>query len=303
MQKILVIGSINMDYVIQVNEMPVAGETILCKDFECIPGGKGANQAYAVGRLGGRVSMLGAVGNDPQGAKLLGNLNSANVDTSRIKTVSRQSGTAFICVNKDGDNSIIVIQGANQAVDTEYIMENLDIIEQSDIVILQLEIPLNTVLFAAQTAKAMGKTVILDPAPAPKELPRQLYACVDYIKPNELELETLTGKGETPEAAAKLLIEKGVKNAVVSLGSKGSILVDSPGCCTPVAAVTMGPVVDTTAAGDSFTAAFALCLSQGKTPVSALEFAAKVSGIVVTRKGAQSSIPTAAELDALSLTV
>lgn len=300
MEKVLVIGSLNCDYVINVEKMPKVGETLLCDRFETVPGGKGANQAYALGRLGGNVSMLGAVGDDNAGAMLRRNLAAVGVDVSRLKC-SRQedTGTAFICVDSSGGNSIIVIQGANRTVDIQYIKDNDDMLKASDIVLLQMEIPMETVAYAAKRAKALGKKVILDPAPARADIPRELYACVDYIKPNEVELGTLVGDEraeERLEESAALLQEMGVRNVVVTLGQKGAFLRDENGRGRYYPAAAGTRAVDTTAAGDSFTAALAYGMSGGCGLHEAMELAICVSGIVVARKGAQTSIPSMDEV-------
>lgn len=305
MKKIVVVGSLNMDFVVNVQEMPLKGETVFSKDFSRIPGGKGSNQAFVLGKLGGNVTMLGAVGKDDTGLALLGNLEKSGVDVSRIKLCDREStGIAFITVNEAGQNSIIVNQGANKTVDIPYIDSNMDLLESCDIVLFQLEIPLETVIYTAKKAKAMGKTVILDPAPARANLPRELYECVDFIKPNEVEITTLLEDPQAQEhleAAASSLQGLGVKNVVVTLGGQGAFLQDSQGNATHFLADNSLTVVDTTAAGDSFTAAMAYGLSRGSTIPEAVELAIRVSNIVVTRKGAQSSIPTLEEVEQYSL--
>ncbi len=300
MKKVLVIGSLNCDYVINVQKMPKIGETLICDGFEMIPGGKGANQAYALGKLGGAVTMLGAVGDDGPGSMLRENLRGVGVDVSRLKSVKGEStGTAFITVDSSGGNSIIVVQGANSTVDVPYIKENDDILAASDIVLLQMEIPMETVVYSAKRAKELGRTVILDPAPARSDIPPELYKCVDYIKPNEVELGMLIGDSQAEshlEESASVLQARGVRNVVVTLGSKGAFLLDdSGGTCSLPANGTM-KAVDTTAAGDSFTAALAYGLAEGRGLHEALELAICVSGIVVTRKGAQTSIPDMEEV-------
>ena len=301
MKRAVVIGSINMDYVIDVQKMPVVGETLLCDNFEMIPGGKGANQAYALGKLGGTVTMLGAVGKDAAGQVLLQSLNSVGVDTTRMKqTDSAHTGTAFITVNADGDNSIIVVQGANKEVDTAYIDANIDVLKNCDLVLMQLEIPLETVIYAAQKAKELGKTVVLDPAPARSDIPEELFACVDYIKPNEVELGVLVEDAKAEDhlrASANKLQSFGVKNVVVTLGGKGAYLCDENGSETCFSADDSVNVVDTTAAGDSFTAALAYGLSTGSGIRDAIDMAIAVSNVVVTKKGAQTSIPNMAEVE------
>lgn len=301
MKKIAVVGSINIDYVIDVPRRPQVGETILGGRYDTVPGGKGANQAYAGGKLGGSVVMLGAVGEDKDGRALCENLRSVGVDVSRIKRVPEENtGTAFISLDKQGNNSIVVIPGANQAVDIPYIDANMDVLETCDIVLFQLEIPMETVVYAARKAKEMGKTVVLDPAPARNDIPQELYRCVDFIKPNEVELGLLVGDphaAEHVEEAARKLQSFGPKNVVVTLGGMGALLLDEDGKSSFWEADKELEVVDTTAAGDSFTAALALGLSHDAAAEEAMALAIGVSNLVVTRKGAQTSIPTMEEVD------
>lgn len=200
MKKILVIGSMNMDFVTDVPHMPAVGETILAQGLEFVPGGKGANQAFAMGRLGGSVAMLGAVGADTYGERLCENLARAGVDVSQVRRCQEAATSiAVIGVTPQGDNSIIVLPGANRTVDRAYLEEHRGLLEDCDILAMQLEIPLDTVLYAAKEAKALGKTVVLDPAPAVPDLPEELFPCLDLIKPNETELSILTGRPYRPE--------------------------------------------------------------------------------------------------------
>jgi ribokinase len=298
MGEILVVGSLNMDLVINVNEMPKSGETIIGKNFEFSPGGKGANQAYAAGKLGGNVCMIGAVGKDSYGEKLIQNLKSVGVNTEGIKIVDCNTGTAFITVNNVGENSIVVVPGANSMLTKKDIDKNIKLIEDCHIVVMQLEIPIEVVQYVAKLAKEKGKIVILDPAPAPKSLPEELLKDVDFIKPNETELQNLTSINtdsiENIVRAARKLIENGVGKVIVTLGSRGSMLITKE--TYKHFTVKKVKAVDSTAAGDSFTAAFALNLAKGQTYEKAIEFGNMVSGIVVTRKGAQTSIPTFKEV-------
>lgn len=302
MKKIVVIGSLNMDCVIETPHMPNAGETISGRSISLIPGGKGANQAYAVGILGGNVAMIGAVGDDGFGKTLKSNLDHVGVDTSSIPVIQGETtGQAFITVDDQGENAIIIIAGTNGLVKKELVQKYQKQIEDSDIVIMQLEIPLETVQYVKDLAVSLGKTVILDPAPAIGNLPEGFFEHVDYIKPNETELEILTGtKMETQEeltVGARRLLSQGVKNVIVSLGEKGCLLVsEKEETFFPAQKV---KALDTTAAGDSFTAAFALALSEGKSCHEAIRFGQKVSSVAVTRKGAQTSIPTREEVDGL----
>lgn len=297
MKKILVVGSLNADMVVKVPHMPAAGETILAGNMELVPGGKGANQAYAAGRLGARVTMFGAVGSDSYADIEKKSLASAGVDTSRLLVrEGKSTGLAWITVNAAGDNSIVVISGANATVTEQDIADNEDLLRGSDILLCQLEIPLKTVVYAAKRAKELGKTVILDPAPVPQEFPEELFSYIDIIKPNETEAAQLLGASVNGyEEASDKLREKGVKNVLITLGPKGAY-VNSETEGKLLMPVRQVPVVDTTAAGDSFTAALAVRLAAGSSLVQAVRYANEVAAIVVTRKGAQTSIPSADEV-------
>lgn len=296
---ILVIGSLNMDLAAEVDHIPVVGETILSSSFATVPGGKGANQACAAGRIAGGCAFIGAIGNDGYGKILQESLQNFRVDTRGLTVKSDEpSGMAVVMVNKEGNNSIVVIPGANSALTPEDIARHRDLIEESKILVMQLEIPLETVLYAAKLAKTMGKTVILDPAPVPEKFPEELYRYIDIIKPNETELERLTGhgiQGEDYILGASLLREKGVRNVLVTLGEKGAYF-DSETEGKGFIPAHSVKAVDTTAAGDAFTASVAAKLCEGASLREAAEFASKVSSIVVTRKGAQSSIPAWEEI-------
>lgn len=299
MKKILVVGSLNMDITLRLNRVPDAGETITAKSVTTSPGGKGANQAYAAGKLGGDVAMLGAVGKDAHGDELCRNLASVGVDVSGIRHIEGVStGTAIIFVEENGENRIALASGTNALVDINYIDEQIDKITACDIVILQLEIPIETVLYVARTAKRLGKTVIIDPAPATSNIPKELWTYADYIKPNLTELNMiLTGKtsGLLLEDAIKELRHLGVKQTWITLGSEGVLMVDETGEEHRIPAIPV-KAVDTTAAGDSFLAAAAVCLSQGKQPQEAIAYGNRVAAIAVTREGAQQSVPTKEEV-------
>ncbi len=300
--KILVIGSLNVDMVMEVDHFPAAGETIICADMVMVPGGKGANQACAAGKLGADVSMLGAVGNDSCAKLQFSSLNGAGVDTSHILVKKdKPTGTAFITVSRDGDNSIVVVSGANAALTPQDIDGSLELLDSCDMVLLQMEVPLETVCHAARLAKARGKTVILDPAPVPAHFPEELYGSVDVIKPNRTEAAMLTGTGcdstEGLRGAAKWLHSKGVREVLVTLGGDG-VYIDSASCGVSHIPSMKVKVRDTTAAGDTFTGALACGLAQGRNIREAAEFAGIVSSIAVTRKGAQTSMPTLEEVKA-----
>ena len=299
MKKILVIGSLNMDLVVKVDHNPVTGETIIGSSLDYIPGGKGANQAYTAGKLHSNVTMLGAVGDDANGQVLVNNLKNAGVDTSRILVKKNTpSGTALITVNKEGNNAITVVPGSNGKVTIEDIEDNIDLLEKSDIVVMQMEIPIETVVYVAKKAKEMGKIVFLDPAPVPKEFPYEILPYLDFIKPNETEAAMLTGIKDTLSSykeAAEKLRKQGVKNVAITLGKEG-VYLDSEECGkTKIDAIDV-KVVDTTAAGDSFTAAVAFAVSNGKDYKTAVDFANKVSNVTVTKAGAQTSVPTYEEV-------
>ncbi|WP_196592321.1 ribokinase [Pectinatus frisingensis] len=298
MKKILVVGSLNMDFSIEISKFPRNGETVLGKTMSLIPGGKGANQAYAAAKLGGNVSMIGAVGDDSFGEMLVSNLQLVNVDTSGIACIKGvPTGNAFVMIEPDGNNRIIVIQGANKCIDCTAIDKNIRLIDACDVVIVQLEIPIEVVAYVCKEAKRRNKIVVLDPAPAIKNFPLDIFKYVDVIKPNETELAILTGhETECRDdilAAGKVLIQRGAKVVVATLGGSGAVLIKKDmHQFFPAKKV---DAVDTTAAGDCFTAAFALAFN-GNNSEYAIKFAGRVSSIVVTRKGAQSSIPSSAEL-------
>ena len=286
-----------MDMVVKVPHMPAAGETILAGNMELVPGGKGANQAYAAGRLGARVTMFGAVGSDSYADIEKNSLATAGVDTSRLLVrEGKSTGLAWITVNAAGDNSIVVIPGANATVTEQDIADNEALLRDCDILLCQLEIPLKTVVYAAKRAKELGKTVILDPAPVPQEFPEELFSYIDIIKPNETEAAQLLGASINGyEEASDKLRAKGVKNVLITLGPKGAYI-NSETEGKHLMPVRQVPVVDTTAAGDSFTAALAVRLAAGSSLVQAVRYANEVAAIVVTRKGAQTSIPSADEV-------
>jgi len=289
-----------MDFVIEVDKMPLPGETILGKNFTLVPGGKGANQAYAIGKLGANVEMIGAVGEDEYGKILLENLNSVNVNTTGIiKINNANTGCAFIHVDRTGENSITAISGANKEISIDLIDSNIDKIDNADIIVMQLEIPIDVITYVAKIAKQKNKIVILDPAPARSDLPDELFKNIDIIKPNETEIQILTGIQTNTEDeiinAAKSLLKKGIKTIIVTLGENGSLLVTNDKI-EKFKAINV-KTVDTTAAGDSFTAALAKSLLEDKNIEEAIRFGHIVSSIAVTKKGAQTSIPDQIEIE------
>ncbi|HHW49090.1 MAG TPA: ribokinase [Clostridiaceae bacterium] len=299
LSRLLVVGSLNMDMVVSVPAIPKVGETLLGRNLQKHPGGKGANQAYAAASLGGNVSMIGAVGKDEHGVTLLDSLKSAGVDVSGVKQVDCNTGLAIIYVDNNSQNCIVVLQGANNYVDEEYIDELESYIKDTEWIILQMEIPQKTVEYVIRKGAELNKKILLNPAPAPESFPEELYKMIDIITPNEVELESLTGlPAKTREQiieVAKVLNKKGVKQVIVTCGDKGAILVNGENAVHfPAPEV---KAVDTTAAGDTFTAAVAVALSEGKTINEAIVFANCSASISVTRPGAQSSIPSRREVE------
>ncbi len=375
MRKICVIGSLNMDLVVKVDAMPKGGQTIIGSNFKEVPGGKGANQAVAMARLGGKVSMIGKVGNDGFGQTMINALKSDNVDTKYISLEDCATGVALITVDKNAENSIVVAPGANYEVDKTYIDENLEAIQNSDIVVTQLETPIETIngfgqtminalksdnvdtkyisladcatgvalitvdknaensivvapganyevdktdidenleaiqnsdivvtqletpietiKYALKKSKELNKYTILNPAPAVK-LEDELIANVDLLTPNETELEILSGVEIECEEdilkAAKVMIDKGVKELIVTLGSKGSLYINKERSMFKKSYKV--EAVDTTAAGDSYTGALTVAFSKGENIEEAMDFASKVGALSVMKEGAQSSLPT-----------
>lgn len=301
-KKILIIGSLNMDIVLGVDEMLKPGETVLGSSLNYFPGGKGANQACSAAKLGADVTMLGAVGKDNFGSELIESLANAGVNVGRIKRPPEcPTGTAVIYVDKNGQNSIVTIPGANSLCDVDYLRDNDDAFRECDYILLQMEIPYEAVTYAINRAHELSKVVVLNPAPAPDSLPDELFPRISYITPNETELSKLCGfecdEMDEVESGAKRLYEKGVKNVFTTLGKRGSLLLNGDGVLSfPIIDL---DVVDTTAAGDCFNAALVVALSNGGTIHDAGTFASAASSLAVTKRGAQSSLPSLAEVEAL----
>ena len=298
--KIAVLGSLNMDLVAHVHHLPQPGETIISSRFQTIPGGKGANQAVAAARLGAKVRMIGKVGGDSYGEQLLEGLAEAGIDTEGIEREGT-TGMALINVSDQGENQIVLVPGANNEVTVAYAAHHHDILTDCDVLLVQLEIPLDTVAYAVQTAHRLGKRIILNPAPA-QPLPEEILRCIDTLTPNETELELLTGLPVKTlpeiEAAAQKLLPKGPGRVIVTLGEKGALLARADGTLhIPACQVA---AIDTTAAGDAFTAAFAVAQGRGMADEEAIRFASKAAAIVVTRHGAQPSLPTLEEVEAFA---
>ncbi|NLK18152.1 MAG: ribokinase [Clostridiales bacterium] len=288
MNKVIVLGSINMDLVISSPYMPAAGETIMGNDFITNPGGKGANQAAACGNMGAQVYMCGCVGDDVFGEKLIDNLKSFGVNCDFVRAVKGASSGIAVIIITENDNRIILDSGANALVSREDVDRALEVAGEGDILMAQLEIPIDTVIFGLKKAKQKGMITILNPAPANKAC-QPAFEFADYLIPNESELELLSGE-KVLQLAANKLFEAGVKKLIVTLGSKGSVFVDRNDL-TYVKSYKV-KVVDTTAAGDTYCGTFAAELSRGKPPLQAMDMASAASSLAVTKKGAQMSIPT-----------
>ncbi|MDR3793561.1 MAG: ribokinase [Terracidiphilus sp.] len=297
---IVVVGSINMDLVAHTHHIPVPGQTVIGTGFDTTPGGKGANQAVAAARLGYPVTMVGAVGEDVFGQALLDNLASSGVRTQAVARLSGPSGVAPILIADNGENSIVVIPGANGKMDRAAVDRHAALIRSAGLVLCQLELPMETVLHTFALCAEAGVPVILDPAPA-APLPDAAFPQIAWFTPNETEAAFYLGNTTTPEDAAHRLLAKGLKGVVLKRGSEGAYVAHAGG---KAAWVKSFPVqaVDTVAAGDCFNGAFAVALLEGNDPWAAARFAAAAAAISVTRRGAQASMPSRAEVNAFLAT-
>ncbi len=303
MKKILVVGSSNFDLVIRSKKLPKPGETIIGDEFLINHGGKGANQAVAAVRLGGDVSFITKVGSDSFGNELINSYVSEGIDCRGVLTSdATPTGVAFINVDSKGENSITVVQGANKHLSVSDITDLEYLIDESDYILMQLEIPIETVTHIVDYASEKNKKIILNPAPA-NNITNKTLSQLFAVTPNETEIEYLTGVHVSDEAsaikAANILIEKGVENVIITMGAKGACFVS----CNEHLMIPTHTVaaVDTTAAGDIFNGAFVVALANGKEMREAIEYACKVSTISVTRFGAQSSAPYKKEVEDIYL--
>ncbi|MFJ3378320.1 ribokinase [Pseudomonas sp. NPDC086112] len=298
--KVVVIGSLNMDLVTRAPRLPRGGETLIGQSFATVSGGKGANQAVAAARLGAQVSMVGCVGNDAYGEALREALLAEQIDCQAVSTVEDSSGVALIVVDDNSQNAIVIVAGANGALTPEVIDRFDAVLQAADVIICQLEVPDATVGHALKRGRELGKTVILNPAPASRPLPADWYAAIDYLIPNESEASALSGLPvdslSTAETAAARLIAMGAGKVIITLGSQGSLFADGKRFeHFPVAKV---KAVDTTAAGDTFVGGFAAALAAGKSEADAIRFGQVAAALSVTRAGAQPSIPTLSDVQA-----
>ena len=301
--RITVVGSLNTDLVIRTPRLPEAGETVTGGEFAAFPGGKGANQAVAAARLGAQVALVGCVGGDDYGRRLMDSLRQDGVDVSRVRIDEGcASGIALITVDPRGQNTIVVAPGANQRLRTEDVAGAEAIVAERAILLLQLEIPLETAVAAARLASIHGVRVVLDPAPIPTQpLPGELFSVIDVITPNEGEAQRLTGTPITDErsaeAAADRLVRAGARAAVIKLGDRGAVVHDGKRTvAVPGIAV---EAIDATAAGDAFAGALAVALAEGNDLIDAVSFANTAGALATTRRGAQPSLPYRTEVDAL----
>lgn len=296
---IVVIGSLNMDMVVRTNRAPNAGETLMGQAFALSPGGKGANQAVAAARLGAEVSMIGSVGKDTFGSEMLEIIKQEGIHIEHISVSETEAtGVASIVIEEDGENRIIVVPGANIDLSVEDIQALEPVISQAELIVMQLEMELAMSEHAIAIAHRHGIPVILNPAPA-RVLKDEMLGQVSYLTPNETEAGILTGMTvdslEAAEQAARILLQKGVKNVIVTLGSKGALIVNAEGAKSvpgfPVKAI------DTVAAGDSFNGALAQQLVLGKTLEEAVSFANAVGALAVGKEGAIPSLPLLSEVE------
>ncbi|NLE97813.1 MAG: ribokinase [Propionibacterium sp.] len=293
---VVVVGSANADLVVHVDHRPDPGETILGSDVEVSPGGKGANQAVSVGKLGGTVAFVGCVGADDEGSLLRGSLEGAGVGLTGLAEVEEPTGTAFIMVTPDGENSIVVSPSANRRVTPEVVDRAGELLGRARVVVLQLEIPMATVAHVAR--RVAGARLLLNAAPAQPLAPEVLRRC-DPLVVNRSEAESLLGAeaDEVPDAThlAAGLLALGTRSVVVTLGADGAVVAERGSEPAHVPALEV-EAVDTTGAGDAFVGALALQLAEGQELREAASFATKVAAVAVTRRGAQSSYPSRTEL-------
>ena len=292
---VVVVGSINMDLVARAPRIALAGETLIGTGFETTPGGKGANQAVAVARLGYPVAMVGMVGEDVFGQALLDNLGHAGVDTGAAARIDGPSGVAQIQVAADGQNSIIVVPGANGRVEPSYIYQHERLIRSAGMVLCQLELPIETVASTLELCASASVPVMLDPAPA-AALPESAWPRVTWFTPNESEAALYVGRDLPVGDSAKQLLAKGVKGVVLKRGREGAYVYAAGGKDAFVPAFAV-KAIDTVGAGDCFNGAFAVGLLEGFDPVRAARFASAAAAISVTRRGAQASMPSRSEVD------
>ncbi len=298
---IVVVGSINLDLVASVNRIPTIGETVSGKTFHTFFGGKGANQAVGIARLGHRVSMIGKVGDDDFGRRLHRGLEEKHVDVRAVSAASRTStGVALISTDARGQNSIVVIPGANGKLSPRDVAKASNVIRSAGMILTQLEIPLETVEYLGMVARRHGIPLLLDPAPAQK-LPSKLLEAVAWLTPNETETSILCGvevEAVNPKSAGRLarqLLRRGARNVAIKMGCQGAYIAGEDTIESLIPSFKVR-AVDSTAAGDAFNAGLAVALMRGEDPIAATRFASAVAALSVTRRGAQPSMPSRGEV-------
>ncbi len=303
--RVAVLGSINLDLAIQCAHLPMPGETVIAESLREVSGGKGANQAVAAARLGADVAMIGRVGGDDAAVSLLKNLQAEGIDTEHVSRPDSDaeesdisSGIAVVMVEQSGENSIVVVPGANGIVSVEDIDRAAATIQQNDVLLVQLEIPVETVMYACRMARQAGVRVILDPAPAPRNVPAHFFD-VDLICPNQSEAASLLGQSVNSiteaKAASDGLIRKGARNAIITMGKQGAVLHDGTDITVvPPCAV---EAVDSTAAGDAFAGALAVYWSESASLEEATRFACAAGALAASKPGAQPGMPGRSEVE------
>ncbi|MGD0631432.1 MAG: ribokinase [Terracidiphilus sp.] len=291
---IVVVGSVTMDMVTLTPQIPSIGQTVIGTGFTTTPGGKGANQAVAAARLGYPVYMVGKVGDDVYGPALLENLAAAGVNTAAMETTPGPSGLAPIFLSEAGENAIVVVPGANGQVDPAFVDRHADLIRSAGMVLCQLEIPMETVSHLLFLCAEADVPVMLDPAPA-AELPEEIWGQVAWFTPNETEADFYLGESLTPEVGSKRLLYKGPQGVVFKRGAEGSYVARADGNSAWVYPFDVA-AIDTVGAGDCFNGAFAVALLEGNHPWAAARIASLAAAISVTRRGAQASMPTRADI-------
>lgn len=297
--KVVVVGSLNMDLVARAQRLPRPGETLAGERFFTVPGGKGANQAVAVARLGGSVAMVGNVGDDAYGQQLRQALEVEGIDCQAVSVCPGvSSGVALITVDAASQNCIVIIPGGNGLLTPESVQRFDALLQAAEVIICQLEVPAETVAWTLARGRELGKQVVLNPAPATGPLPADWFAHIDYLTPNESEAEALTGLPvndlDSARRAGERLLQLGAGKVIVTLGAQGALFVSRDGS-RHFPAPQVQPL-DTTAAGDTFIGGFAAALVQGKAEGEAIAFGQRAAALSVTRAGAQPSIPYLAEL-------
>ncbi|MNZ61327.1 Ribokinase [compost metagenome] len=297
---VVVVGSLNMDLVTRAPRLPRGGETLIGESFATVSGGKGANQAVASARLGAQVSMIGCVGEDAYAGQLRAALQAEQIDCRALSSVEGSSGVALIVVDDSGQNAIVIVAGANGLLTPDVIAGYDSVLEAADVIVCQLEIPMHTVGYVLKRGRELGKTVILNPAPASGPLPADWFSCIDYLIPNESEASALSGLPvdslESAERAAGQLIAAGAGKVIITLGAQGSLFANGQGF--EHFAAPRVKAIDTTAAGDTFVGGFAAALACGKSEADAIRFGQTAAALSVTRAGAQPSIPALSDVQA-----